>query len=101
MVQIQGGVSNRAGMEYLARHKDHTKRSRLVPFQFSISQSYILEFTENMVRVFKDGGLVLEPAKTITAITKASVGVITATAHGYENGKWLMVRFNRRNDGIK
>jgi len=89
MVQIQGGVSNRAGMEYLARHKDHTKRSRLVPFQFSISQSYILEFTENMVRVFKDGGLVLEPAKTITAITKASVGVITATAHGYENGKWL------------
>jgi hypothetical protein len=89
LVQIQGGVSNRAGMEYLARHKDHTKKSRLIPFQFSISQNYILEFTENMIRVFKDGGLVLEPAQTITAITEANPGVITIASHGYENGEWL------------
>lgn len=89
IVQIQGGVSNRAGLEYLARHKDHSKRARLIPFQFSITQNYILEFTENMIRVFKDGGLVLEPAQTITAITEANPGVITITGHGYEDGEWL------------
>lgn len=89
IIQIQGGACNRAGTEYLAQHKDHTKRSRLIPFQFSTTQNYILEFTENMIRVFKDGGLVLEPAKTITAITKANPGVMTIAAHGFSNGDWL------------
>jgi hypothetical protein len=87
--QIQGGVANRAGTEFIARHRDHAKRSRLIPFQFSTTQNYILEFTENMVRVIKDAGLVLEPAQTITAITEASPAVMTISGHGYVDGEWL------------
>jgi hypothetical protein len=89
IIQAQGGASNRAGMQYLARNKDHSDRARLIPFQFSIEQNYVLEFTENLMRVFKDGGLVLEPAKTITGITQADPGVVTSVAHGFLNGEWL------------
>lgn len=90
-VHIQGGVSNRAGFEYLQSHKDHTQRARLIPFQFGITQNYILEFTENRMRVFKDAGLVLEPLKTISGITQANPGVVTATAHGYSNDDWVYI----------
>ncbi len=90
-VHIQGGVSNRAGTQYLNSLKDQTKRPRLVPFEFGVTQNYILEFTENLVRVFKDGGLVLEVAKTISGITQANPGVVTATAHNYSDGDWVYI----------
>lgn len=90
-VHIQGGVSNRAGFEYLNCLKDQGKRPRLIPFQFSTTQNYILEFTENLMRVFKDGGLVLEPAKTITGITGADPGVVTSASHGFSNGEWVFI----------
>lgn len=90
-VHIQGGISNRAGFEYLNSNKDHTKRAMLIPFQFGVQQNYILEFTENMMRVFVDGGLALEPAQNITAITKANPAVVTVTGHGYSNGDWVYI----------
>lgn len=90
-VHLQGGVSNRAGMEYLNCVKDHANRSRLIPFQFGVTQNYILEFSSGLMRVFKDGGLVLEPAKTITGITQANPAVVTSASHGYSNGDWVYI----------
>lgn len=57
-----------------------------IPFIFSTGQSYILEFGNLYMRVFQNGGSVVEAAKTITGITQANPGVVTSNAHGYSNG---------------
>lgn len=81
-----GGAANRPGLRYVATTKDSTKASRLIPFSFNTEQTYILEFGDQYMRVFKDGAAVLEPVKTITGITQANPAVVTSTAHGYSNG---------------
>lgn len=62
IVRQFGGVSNRPGTRFCAEFKDSGKAGRLVPFEFSTSQAYVLEFTEYMIRVYKDGGLVVWPS---------------------------------------
>lgn len=60
-VQSQGGVCNRPGLRLLGDAVSHAQRSRLVPFQFSVFQAYVLEFGHLTMRVWKDGGLVVYP----------------------------------------
>lgn len=60
LVHKHGGVSNRPGTHYI----DNTKgngAARLIPFQFNVEQSYVLEFTNLRIRIVKDGGLVVYP----------------------------------------
>ena len=86
-VQVQGGLTNRPGLEYVAPAKTPSTAVRLIPFEFNTSQTYILEFGNLYMRVYKDGGQVLTgSAKTITGITKASPAVVTSNAHGLANG---------------
>ena len=55
-VHPHGGVSNRAGLEFIGEVKDSADKARLVPFQFNTEQSYILEFGDLYFRVWRDGG---------------------------------------------
>jgi len=59
IVQPFGGVTSRPGTEFLAEALDSTKALKLVPFQFSVEQGYILEFGDQTMRVYRDGNLVL------------------------------------------
>jgi hypothetical protein len=59
IVLAHGGASNRPGTKYIAEVKDSTERVRLIPFQFSVSQTYVLEFGDLYMRVFTDGAQVL------------------------------------------
>lgn len=54
-----GGASNRAGLEFCGEVKASANATRLIPFQFSTIQSYVLEFGNLYMRVWKDGGAVL------------------------------------------
>jgi len=56
LVHPQGGASNRPGTEYIG---EAIGPSRLIPFTFSVTQAYGLEFSEYVLRVIKDGGFVL------------------------------------------
>lgn len=90
-VSYRGGAYSRAGTKFV-NFSAQTGRSvppRLIPFQFSINQGLALEFGNFYMRVISNGALVLENATTISAITNASPGVITDTAHGYSNGDWV------------
>lgn len=58
-IHPHGGVSNRAGLEFIAEVKDSADEARLIPFQFNTEQSYILEYGDQYARVFRDGGVVL------------------------------------------
>lgn len=86
-----GGVSNRGGTQFIGDAKYKDKYCRLIPFQFSVIQSYILEFGHQYIRFYKDGGRIVEGDKTISAISNASQGVVTCNSHGYNNGDWVIL----------
>ncbi len=61
IVRPYGGVINRAGTHLAAEVKSSSIKGRLIPFEFSSSQSYALEFGDYIMRIFKDGGIVVWP----------------------------------------
>lgn len=54
-----GGVSSRPGFRFVA-HTCGDKKARLIPFRFSTSQNYVLEFTAGKIRFFTEGGIVVD-----------------------------------------
>ncbi len=60
-VHPHGGASNRGGTQFIVEVKNSSKFTRLVPFQFSTVQSYVLEFGDKYIRFIKDGGQVVYP----------------------------------------
>ncbi|WP_339053861.1 hypothetical protein [Arsenophonus endosymbiont of Crataerina pallida] len=59
LIRQFGGIENRPGTRFIAATKYGNKKCRLIPFQFSIVQTYALELGDKYLRVFKDGGQVL------------------------------------------
>jgi len=85
-------VQRRPGTEFLGEIKNSETKARLIPFQFKTSDTYMLEFSPGTMRVYRNGLQVLAgAAKTITAITQANPGVITASSHGFSNGDEIFV----------
>lgn len=90
-VDYRGGLSTRAGSEFLDAIPDGV--ARLFEFQFSpdTANTYCLIFGDAYIRFMQDGAYVLEDEKIITAITKATPPVVTSMAHGYIDGNWVRV----------
>lgn len=59
MVRQFGGVDNRAGFRFLGEAKNSSQKCRLIPFQFSVSQTFALEFGTGYMRVWANGAPVL------------------------------------------
>jgi len=91
VVYPHGSAARRPGTNFVAQVADSDNKTRLIPFEFSTTQTYMLEFSNLKIRVFKDNGSVLESNKTITAITKANPGVITSNSHGYLTGDEILI----------
>ncbi len=85
-VRKYGGLTKRPGTRFVADVKDGTAPVRLVPFQFSLTQTYALELGQGYMRVAANGGMVLNEQLAITAITNAVKAQITAAYHGYSVG---------------
>lgn len=83
---VQGGVTRRTGSMFVGEVKTSSASTRLVPFEFSTTQAYVLEFGNNYIRVYKDRGQVLTTALNITGITQANPAVVTSAGHGLSNG---------------
>lgn len=76
VVMPQGGLQNRPGFRLIAEAKTHARKCRLVPFQFSITQAYILEFGHQYIRFYADGGQVMSgasPVEVATTYTEAEL----------------------------
>jgi hypothetical protein len=92
LVLPQGGVTRRPGTEYLGEIKNSAQAARLIPFQFKTTDTYILEFGDQTMRVFRSGLQVLDATdKVITGITQANPGVITSNSHGFSDGDEIFV----------
>jgi hypothetical protein len=58
IAQQYGGVTNRSGTRFIEEVYSSSSRHRLIPFEFSTTQTYILEFGNLTMRIYKDGGIV-------------------------------------------
>ena len=90
LVFPQGGTTRRPGSYYAGTSKDGGQ-VRLINFEYSDEQAYVLEFGNNYIRFFKDGGILTESQKTITGATAANPVVVTASSHGYSNGDRVFI----------
>ena len=91
IVYPHGAAARRSGTTFVAEVADSDNKTRLIPFEFSTTQTYMLEFSNLKIRVYKDDGAVLEGDKTISGITQANPAVVTATSHGYSNGDEVVI----------
>ena len=91
VIHPHGGASRRPGTKFISEVKTSANTTRLIPFEFSTTQTYIMEFGNEYIRFFKDNGIITEAAKTISGITKADPGVVTASSHGYSNGDYVII----------
>lgn len=80
LVHPHGGASRRPGTRYVADCKSHTAQSRLVAFQFNVTQAYVLEFFNNGFRIYKDGGQVVggSPSAAIEVTTTYTTAQLDA-----------------------
>lgn len=85
----QGAWTRRPGTAYLHQTKHHDRLSRLIAFQYSVTNTYVLEFGHQYIRFFTSHGILTNTAQSITSISKANPGVVTKVAHGYSNGDRL------------
>ena len=56
IVYPHGGATRRGGTYFVSEVKDSTKEVRLIPFEFNVTQSYVLEFGDQYIRFYKDNG---------------------------------------------
>jgi len=59
IVHPQGAATRRVGTQFINEVKDSSKKTRLIPFEFSTTQTYILEFGNQYIRFYKDKGQIL------------------------------------------
>ena len=91
IVYPHGSAARRSGTQFAAEVKDSSKKTRLIPFEFSTTQTYMMEFGNQYIRFYKDNGQILEGDKTISGATQANPVVITATGHSYDNGDEISI----------
>ena len=59
IVYPHGSAARRSGTQFVAEVKDSSKDTRLIPFEFSTTQTYMLEFGNQYIRFYKDNGQIL------------------------------------------
>ena len=91
IIYPHGSAARRSGSRFIAEVKSSAAKTRLIPFEFSTTQTYMMEFGNQYIRFYKDNGQILEGDKTISGATQANPVVITATSHGYSNGDEISI----------
>lgn len=80
-----GSLFRTSGTHFVARTKYQDKKSRLIPFMFTVSDSYVLEFGHQYIRFYTHRGSVTTSGVNITDIG----AVITVSGVAPENGTYI------------
>ncbi len=91
IVHTFGGISRRPGLKYVAPVGKHDTVPRLIPFEFNVTDQYILEFGDEYMRVIRNNSHVTHQEKTITGVNSAQRRITTSTNHGYSTGDEVYV----------
>lgn len=68
-VRITGGISNRAGLEFICEVKNSSKIARVLPFAFNREQTYIIEAGDEYFRYIQRGGQLLNESSAVETAT--------------------------------
>jgi len=60
LIHPQGAATRRVGTQFISEVKTSSAKTRLIPFEFSTTQTYILEFGNQYIRFYKDKGQILD-----------------------------------------
>lgn len=69
ILPLQGPWMNRPGTKYVSAVKTAGKKTRLVSFEFSTTQAYILEFGDLYIRFYKDNGRIESGGSPVEVVT--------------------------------
>ena len=69
IIYPHGSAARRPGTTFVAEVKNHNKKARLIPFEFSTTQTYILEFGDQIIRIYKDQGQVQSGGSAVEVVT--------------------------------
>lgn len=116
-VDYRGGLSNRAGFEFVDYIPDYAQGLRTLEliepplfFNFVFDQDVeynflgiicpinatgTTNFSHSIIRFLQNGAYVKEPMKMVTAITLANPAVLTSLAHGFTTGDWVIFSNDR------
>jgi len=81
--QPHGPAERRTGFAFSAEVRDSTRAVRIIPFAFSATQTAILEFGHNYVRMHLDNAALLEANKVVVSIVGP---IVTVTGHAWSTG---------------
>jgi len=91
IVQPHGGINRRPGTMFVKEIKDSSAQTRLVEFEFSTTQAYVIEFGNLYCRFYRNQGVVLEANQTITGATATDPVQITIASHPFSNGDEIYI----------
>jgi hypothetical protein len=72
-VHAEGGVSKRPGTQFITKIPN-AEQTRLIPFKFNEEQTYVLEFTNQRIRIYRNGGLLLKPPASFFSFNDTTSG---------------------------
>lgn len=92
VVTALGPATHRPGTYLAAPVKDSSKKTRVIRFEYSTTQAYIIEFGHLYCRFYRDNSQVTLTAQNITGVTKANPAVVTYDgADTYINGDRVVI----------
>ena len=86
IVMKYGGVTKRPGTRLVGKVINPAQPTRLVPFEFSMTQTYVLEMGQGYMAPCAMGGRILESEQPIAAISNATNAVLSIAFHGFAVG---------------
>jgi hypothetical protein len=86
-----GGVTKRPGTRLVGSVINSGQPTMLIPFQFSMTQTYALEMGQGYMAPCALGGRILEGEQPITAITNAANAELTIAFHGFAVGDLIYI----------
>lgn len=90
-VDYRSGASTRPGSKFVGQAFKSSTAVRLIPYVFSTTVAYVIEFGDFYCRFITNGGYVLETAINITAASLTYPATITVPGHAYTIGDWIYV----------
>ena len=90
IAEVPGPARYRSGFRFAGLTRGGAV-ARIVPFQLNDSQAYMLEFTDEMLRIWKNGATLKSATTTITAVTKAATAVVSfASVTDFASGDYVV-----------
>ena len=88
-----GALTRRPGTRYVADALDTSQVGRLIPFTVSRSDSYMLEFADHEVRIFREGSLLFYSNISVQDIhVNTTADTIEFQGHGFYHGQKVEIK---------